>query len=77
MSCTESLLINGGKDEDEDDEDEDEDEDDHLDLSQGDRHGNKTEPEVRQGKVEDEQISEQKLFSRFLSSNFWVLSRKL
>ena len=69
LSCTELLLINGGKDEDDDehldlsqgdlDLSQDEDDDDHLDLSQGDRHGNKAEPEVRQGEVEDEQISEQ------------------
>ena len=36
----------------------DDDDDAHLDLSQGDRHGNDAEPEVGQGKVEDQKIPE-------------------
>ena len=41
--------------------------DDHLDLSEGDWHRNKAEPEVRQGEVEDEQVPEQEI-----SVNFWA-----
>ena len=40
---------------------------DHLDLSEGDWHRNKAEPEVRQGEVEDEQVPEQEI-----SVNFWA-----
>ena len=40
---------------------------DHLDLSQSDRHGDDAKPEVGQGKVEDQKISEQQMFYVF----FW------
>ena len=38
---------------------------DHLDLSQSDRHGDDAEPEVGQGKVEDQKIPKQQMLLFF------------
>ena len=46
----------GVANDDENSDDGDDDNDDHLDLSQGDRHGDDAEPEVGQGKVKDQKI---------------------